>query len=214
MNKRKLYGGMLAAAVLIALGLLLVSTGLVKAPVLSVPEEGNLPTSVYAPLTQKDEIQIFAAVIRHLSRRTEPVYILRMTDDRGGDHRVTQSNASVLSPSTQAGISTVLSDLSSGVVWLDQFSEVERDPREKGGRLKDSGSVITLGNLRPSRATSVQLVAQAYRGSLDAVGYAYTVEKVDGVWTITGARQILGQLIKLVQGELSPPATSPGISSA
>ena len=190
MGKRKLYGVMLLVAVLIALGLLLVSTGLVVAPILGVPEKDNLPTSVYVPLTQSDEIQIFAAVIQHLSRRTEPVYILRTTDDRGGDHRVTQSNALVLSPSTQAGISAALSDLASGVVWLDQFSEVERDPMEKGGRLKDGGVVITLGNLKPSGATSVQLVAQAYRGSLDAVGYAYIVEKVNGVWTIAGARQI------------------------
>jgi hypothetical protein len=190
MRKRKLYGGMLLVAVLIAVGLLLVSTGLVKAPVLREAEDENIPTSVYPPLTQPDEIQIFAAVIRHLRRGTGPVYILRTTDDRGGDPRLTQSNASVLSPSTQAGISTALSDLSSGVVWLDQFSEVERDPVEKGGRLKDGGVVITLGNLKTKSGTRVELVARNYRGSLDGAGYAYTVEKVRGVWAITELRLI------------------------
>ena len=69
MRKRKLYGGMLLVAVLIAVGLLLVSTGLVKAPVLREAEDENIPTSVYSPLTQQDEIQIFAAVIRHLKTR-------------------------------------------------------------------------------------------------------------------------------------------------
>jgi hypothetical protein len=187
MSKRKLYGLMLIVAILIAVGLLLVSTGLVVAPVLHAPEDQNLPTSVYSPLTQQDEIQIYTAVILHLRRG--PTYILRTTDDRGGSHDATQINAMILSPSTQAGINAALSDLSPGIVWLDNFSDVERDPMGNGGRLKDRGSVITLGNLKPSGATRVQLVAQAFRGSMDAVGYAYTVEKINGVWTITGVRQ-------------------------
>ena len=78
----------------------------------------------------------------------------------------------VLSPATQAGINAALSNLSTGIVWLDSFSDVERDPMENGGRLKDGGSVITLGNLKPSGATSVQLVAKVYRGSVDGAGYS------------------------------------------
>lgn len=187
MSKRKLYGLMLIVAILIVIGLLLVSTGRVVAPVLHVPEEENLPTSVYFPLTQRDEIQIYAAVILHLRRG--PTYTLRTTDDRDRRSNTTQIYAMVLSPSTQAGINAALSDLSPGIVWLDNFSDVERDPMENGGRLKDRGSVITLGNLKPSGATRVQLVAQAFRGSMDAVGYAYTVEKINGVWTITDAMQ-------------------------
>jgi hypothetical protein len=129
-------------------------------------------------------------VIRALRGGAGPTYILRTTDDRGGDHEATQTNAVILSPSIQAGIGTALSDLSPGIVWLDQFSEVERDPMENGGRLKDRGSVITLGNLKMNGVTSVWLVAQVYKGSMDAAGYTYAVDKVNGVWRITGARQI------------------------
>ena len=188
MSKRNSYVLILGVAILAAVGLLLARAGRVVAPGLLTPEENNLPTSVYSPLTQRDEIQIYVAVILHLRRG--PTYILRTTDDRGGSHDATQINAMVLSPSTQAGINAALSDLSPGIVWLDNFSDVERDPMENGGRLKDRGSVITLSNLKPSGATSVQLVAQAFSGSMDAVGYAYTVEKINGVWTITVMRQI------------------------
>jgi len=185
MSKRKSFVLILGVAILAAFGLLLARAGRVVAPGLLPPEEKNLPTSVYSPLTQRDEIQIYAAVILHLRRG--PTYILRTTDDRGGSHDATQINAMVLSPTTQAGINVALSDLSPGIVWLDNFSDVERDPMENGGRLKDLGSVITLGNLKSSGATSVRLVAKVYRGSVDGAGYSYTVQKLNGVWTITEA---------------------------
>jgi hypothetical protein len=190
MNKRKLYGVILAVAIVIAVGLLMINTDSVLAPILRTPEKENIPTSVFSPLTQQDEIQVFVAVIKQLRKGSGPTYILRTTDDRGGSHIATESNPLILSPSTQDGISAALSDLSPMIVLIDQISEIERDPMEKGGRLKDGGSVITLGNLKTNGANSVYLVAQAYRGSMDAVGYAYTVEKVKGVWTITGLSQI------------------------
>lgn len=190
MSKRKLYGVILAVAIVIAVGLLMTNTDSVLAPILGTPEKENLPTSVFSPLTQQDEIQVFVAVIVQLRKGPGPTYILRTTDDRGGSHFATESNSLILSPSTQDGISAALSGLPPKIVWIDQFSEIERDPMEKGGRLRDGGSVITLGNLKTNGANSVYLVAQAYRGSMDGVGYAYTVEKVKGVWTITGLRQI------------------------
>ena len=83
-----------------------------------------------------------------------------------------------------------MADLGATVVFTPFMQAI--GPLEDGGRVRDDGMYLTFGVLEPQGdAAHVAAYASFYRGSDDATGYRYTLEKAaGGPWVIKDRRQV------------------------
>ncbi len=143
---------------------------------------------------QSDEAAIYAAVIRQLATEDDTfggnlnpstLYIIRNTDDGAGNPVEGQkSDTSMITDTLQSEISTMLTDLSAEIIWIDTFEDAEFE--ESGFEVKRGGAIITLGNIYAQEDGSVQVAGSIYIANLAAGGSTYILEKVDGAWKIAG----------------------------
>ncbi len=143
---------------------------------------------------QSDEAAIYAAVIRQLATEDDTfggnlnpstLYIIRNTDDSAGNPVEGQkSDTSMITDTLQSEISTMLTDLSAEIIWIDTFEDAEFE--ESGFEVKRGGAIITLGNIYAQEDGSVQVAGSIYIANLAAGGSTYILEKVDGAWKIAG----------------------------
>jgi hypothetical protein len=90
----------------------------------------------------------------------------------------------MISETLQIEISTMLTDLSAEIIWIDTFEDAEFE--ESGFEVKRGGAIITLGNIYAQEDGSVQVAGSIYIANLAAGGSTYILEQVDGSWKITG----------------------------
>ncbi len=144
-------------------------------------------------LSEDDRAAIYAAVVRQLytvdhTFGDEPpnwpvIYLLRATDDRAGDPRSTEARSSLLPESVREAIVAAMDDLPAEFVWVDDRREVID---ESIMAVKDNGALITLGNTYLQEDGTVQVAASIYFADLGGGGATYIIERVDGIWQITG----------------------------
>ncbi len=142
-------------------------------------------------LTEEERIDIYSAVIHQVytvdntfgDKKFPIIYLLRYTDDKAGAPSKNESNSILLSESIQEAILTALDGLSADFKWIDDRNEVI----DKSILVvKDSGAIITVGNIYLQEDDKVQIAGSIYFSSEGAGGRTYIVEKVDDVWRITG----------------------------
>jgi hypothetical protein len=170
---------MIVIAIVIAAAFLFGSVRTVFAP--------TPPLASQVILTSQDEVAIYQAVILAIAPpdpEVGPRYILRTTDDRSGQYPQAGAlaNPVTLSPTTQAGLSAVLGN----VIWIDDFKLAARDAQT--GRLLDGGVFVTLGNITLGPEHQSRVSASVFRNSLNAAGYSYILDWVNGIWKITNAQ--------------------------
>ena len=153
-----------------------------------------LPACTQAPaLSEQDEVAIYAAVIDELytaddtfggTFQAPEVYVLTQTDDSVGDPDSEQSASRTLSPTMQSEITHALAHLPTTIVWVAAETAVPVDPTT--GAVANNGVIITLGNIRTQRNGNVLVANSIYIAPLAAGGQTYVLEKVDGIWQISG----------------------------
>lgn len=150
-----------------------------------------LPACTTSVLSEDDEAAIYAAVVRQLYTVDhtfgEPpnfpiVYLVRATDDRAGDPRETEARSSIVAESVQEAIVAALDNLPAEFIWVDDWDKVPMDR----GMVEGNGAIITLGNIYLQEDGSVQVAASIYIANLSGGGRTHIIEKVDGIWKITG----------------------------
>lgn len=152
-----------------------------------------LPACTTSVLSEDDKVAIYVTVIRQMytvdhTFGDEPpnwliIYLLRDTDDTAGDPRVTETNSIRLPESVQVAVVAALDNLPAKFIWVDNRHEVID---ESIMAVKDNGALITLGNTYLKDDKTVQVASSIYFASTGAGGMTYVIEKIDGVWKITG----------------------------
>lgn len=146
-----------------------------------------------AELTEAEEAEIYATIIRQIYTEDDTfggtlqpgrVYVIGTTDDSAGDPSMEESNSALIAESVRQEVTTRLSDLPTEIVWIESRDEVALDPDT--GAVSDDGVIITLGNVDPQDETSVYVPSSIYVAGLAAGGQTYVVERMEGVWTVTG----------------------------
>ena len=146
-----------------------------------------------APLTEAEQADIYATVIRQIYTEDDTfggtlqpgrVYVIGTTDDSAGDPSLEESDSAVIAESVRQEVTARLSDLPTEIVWVESRDEVALDPDT--GAVSDEGAIITLGNIDPQDETSVYVPSSIYVAGLAAGGQTYVVERMEGVWTVTG----------------------------
>ena len=151
-------------------------------------------------LSETDEVEIYTAVIEQIYTQDDTyggtfkapdVYILTKTDDSVGDPDIEQMESQMLSTAVQTEVARALAHLPAQIIWVANKTAVPMDTTT--GAVANNGVVITLGNIHSQRNGTALASSSIYIASLAAGGQTYTLEKVDGVWQIsgtTGARWI------------------------
>ena len=149
---------------------------------------------IQSSLPIQDETAIYAVVIRQLATvddtfggnlNPDTLYVIKNTDDRAGNlSEGQQSDTRMIAENMQSEISSMLNDLPIEIVWVDRFEDAEFE--ETGFEVKRGGAIITLGNIYLKEGGSTQVAGSIYIANLAAGGTTYILEKVDGVWEITG----------------------------
>ena len=167
--------------------------------VIAVPAEPTMappPTSTPATslaIAKDDQAAIYAAVVRQMytvdHTFDEPpnfpvVYLVRTTDDSVGDPGALRTAPRVLLEAVQTAVVNALADLPAEFRWVDDADEVPRD--EKNGTVAGGGAIFTLGNIHIRQDGSVLVSASLYFAMLGAGGRTYVLERMDGVWQVTG----------------------------
>jgi ABC-2 type transport system permease protein len=159
----------------------------------------NLPTAV--PQDEATQAEIYAAVARQMlgvdntfgghNPGWKTVYLVSTTNDAVGDPNLAQARPVELSSSVMADVSKRLSNLPVKIVWVQSRESVPTDPKTSEVIVPDAGSdakgvIFTFGNIHPQKDGSVQVSGSLYFANLGAGGKTYLLQKVDGVWKITG----------------------------
>ncbi len=143
-------------------------------------------------LSTDDQAAIYEQVVRQLcgpddtfgGQLNPPLaYIVTSTDDSSLDSDPTNSTSVKLSESMQEAISARLEDATFRVAWVSSDDAVDRNP---DGSVADGGVIVTLGNLNERSDGSVTVSGKIYIANLAAGWQTYVVEKIDGIWQITG----------------------------
>jgi hypothetical protein len=72
-------------------------------------------------------------------------------------------------------------------VWVASAKDPAIPYDHQGGTIDGGyGAMIRFGNLHPQKDGSLQVPASLYFGNVGAGGTTYVLQKIDGVWTITG----------------------------
>jgi len=144
--------------------------------------------------TQSEKAAIYATVVRQLATEDDTfggnlnpttLYIIRNTDDSAGNPvSGEKSDSKMIADSVISKISSLLTDLSVEIIWIDKFEDAKFE--ESGSAVKQGGVIITLGNIYPQEDSSVHVAGSIYIANLAAGGSTYILEQVDGSWKITG----------------------------
>ncbi|MFA5055556.1 MAG: hypothetical protein WC562_05215 [Dehalococcoidia bacterium] len=142
-------------------------------------------------IEQGDEVDIYSAVIRQIHTNTtfngtyQPptLYIIRYKDDRAGDPTIKSSEPILISENVQSEIIIALQDLPTDIIWVNNFSEVEKDSY---GTVLDGGAIVTLGNIHPQTDDSVQVPGSHYMAGDGGRWETYVLELIEGEWELTG----------------------------
>jgi hypothetical protein len=144
-------------------------------------------------LYETDEVVIYSAVIHRIYTQDDTfggtfnapiVYLLPTTDDSVGDPDIHRSESQPLPKSVQGQIESSLADLPARVVWVDDPLAVPVDTTT--GAVANSGAILTLGNIHIQRSGTALVSGSIYIASLASGGQTYILEKIDGVWEISG----------------------------
>ena len=141
---------------------------------------------------EEDEVAIYAAVVRQLYTVDhtfgEPpnfpfVFLVQTTDDSMGDPDAPRAGSQVLRESVQKEVVKALRDLPAEFVWVIDSGTVLAD---SSTRFRNGGAIVTLGNVHIQPDGSALVSASLYIGLEGALGKTYVLERVDGVWQVTG----------------------------
>lgn len=144
-------------------------------------------------LSEQDEVEIYTAVIEQIHTQDDTfggtfqapdVYILTNTDDSVGDPDIQQSDSQTIAPTVQAEMTRALAHLPTNIFWVVDETAVPLDPTT--GEVPNNGVIITLGNIHSQSNGKVLVSGSIYIASLAAGGQTYILEKVNGIWQITG----------------------------
>ena len=135
-------------------------------------------------LTESDQAQIYAAVIRHL--RTEhggpPAdYIMEYTDDDGPGMVPEVPDRRILPESLKEAVLAALAGTAGDYTWVSAFSEVPHDPYFSGKSCQ-----IILGNINRQKDGSVHVQGSLFYGGTGGGGTTWVLEQRNGVWIVTG----------------------------
>ncbi len=143
-----------------------------------------------ASISAEDKAEIYAAVVKKLyggdpgaaPNGFKTLYIAQTTKE---DYSAPAGQApAVLSSEDQQKIGQKLSDLPTQIIWVKDYQDIPWD-KEKG-IVKDGGAGVTLGKITFQSDGKLQVAGGIYYGNLGAHGSVYTLEKIEGKWTITG----------------------------
>jgi hypothetical protein len=150
-------------------------------------------TKAPTTLTQADEIEIYAAVVRQLyttddtfggNLKPPTLYVRNLTSD-GFEALVEQkSDPKLLPEAVWAGIEQALADLPTRIVWVDDIEDVPRDAATQA--VAERGAFVTVGNVYLQKDGSAHVSSSILIAPLAAGGQTYVVERVDGAWLVTG----------------------------
>lgn len=145
-------------------------------------------------LSVHDEATIYSVIIRQLATvddtfggnlNPKTLYLIEITDDSAGNPTGDlQSDKQVIAETIQVEITSLLSDLTIEIIWIDKLQDAEFE--ESGFEVKRVGAIITLGNHYLQADGSVQVAGSIYIANLAAGGTTYILNNVDGAWKITG----------------------------
>jgi hypothetical protein len=153
----------------------------------------SIPSSIAVVQSEQDNFAIYQAVIikvlvskdSYFQTTKDPtIFIIRYTNDAAGNPQFLHSKTEYISENFQDSITSKLSDLKFKVNWIDNNEQAITNPET--GHVKDNGIIITLGNIHFENANKGLVSASYYIAPLGAGGRTYIVEKIDGVWTVTG----------------------------
>jgi hypothetical protein len=144
-------------------------------------------------LAETDEVAIYTAVIEQLYTQDDTfggtfnapdLYILTETDDSVGDPEIEQSDSKTIGQTVQTKITDALSHLPTNIVWVVAETAVPTDSTT--GTVANNGAILTLGNIHGQRNGTVLVSGSIYISALAAGGQTYILEKVNGIWQISG----------------------------
>jgi hypothetical protein len=153
----------------------------------------STPSFITAVQSEQDSLAIYQAVIMKVllsqdsyfqATKNPTIFIIRYTNDAAGDPQLLHSKTEYISENFQDSITSKLSELKFKVVWIDNMEQAITN--RETGHVKDSGIIITLGNINFENANKVLVPASYYIAPLGAGGRTYTVEKVEEDWAVTG----------------------------
>jgi hypothetical protein len=159
----------------------------------SNPEGGMIPAP--QPVDEKAQAEIYAAVARqfytvdHTFGNNPPnwkgLYLISITNDGVGDPNSEKGDPVAVPDSVRTEINAQIKDLPAKIMWVESREQAGIDANTgqvDGG----SAAIITFGNIHVQKDGSIQVPASLYFGNLGAAGKTYVLNKVDGVWKITG----------------------------
>jgi ABC-type transport system involved in multi-copper enzyme maturation permease subunit len=148
-------------------------------------------TAQGAAMSKSDQIAIYAAAARQVYLKDSTfgssfpvVYLVSITNDRVGDPAQPDAGSFPFDSDLQQEITSQLNDLPARLIWVTGLAEVPKDL--KSGRVLEEGLAITLGNIQFQTDGSVQLPASAFISGTIGGGQTYRLQKVDGIWKVTG----------------------------
>lgn len=163
----------------------------VPTPMSVLPSPTSTPATLLH-LSKDDQAAIYAAVVHQLYTVDhtfgEPpnfpvVYLERTPDDGTGDPDIPQVESRVLPESVQTAVVDALADLPAEFLWVDGHHTV---PMDASSTVVGGGAIFALGNIHIQEDNSVLVPASLYVATEGAGGRTYVLEKVDGVWQVTG----------------------------
>lgn len=162
---------------------------------LSLPEFAE-ETSTLEPaaLSTEDEVAVYAAVIRRLMGpddgygpgedfRVSTMYVVRDTTRYGYESKAPDAELTPISPAVQAGLVEGLADLPYGIVWVETWHDVQRDPVT--GVAADAVT-ISPGAIWRRPDGRLVVTGEVHRSSLGASYMTYVLDTVDGSWSVVG----------------------------
>ena len=167
---------------------------MIAAAILVLPLASCRSDDISQGLAVHDKATIYSAIIMQLATiddtfggnlNPNTLYVIEKTDDSAGDPAGDpQSDKRVIAETMQSEITSLLSNLSIEIIWIDKFEDAEFE--ESGSEVKRGGAIITLGNIYLQGDGSVQIAGSIYIANLAAGGTTYILDRVDGAWEITG----------------------------
>jgi hypothetical protein len=156
---------------------------------IGIPEPPTL-----SGMSVKDEAAIYVAAIRQIANASNPpksgankavIYVVRGPNDNVVNLMAPPSreSTSFLTGPVQVAISAGLAPYRQ-VRWVNSRKDVELLPGT--GAVKGGGAIVEFGHVARVSPGKVQVPVGIYYGNVGASGATYVIEKVDGVWKVTG----------------------------
>lgn len=146
-------------------------------------------------LPVEDQAQIYAAIVRQMftidhtfgdqPENWKSIYIVIVTDDSIGDPSAEQGEPVVIPKPVMGTVVDKVKDLAPSITLVDSRESVSIDSKN-GSIDQGEGVIFTLGNIHLQDDGTVHVSAGLYFSSLGAAGRTYILNKVEGVWKISG----------------------------